>query len=136
MAHKKGGPSARHLTEVELELMAIVWQVGSVTVKDVINALPEGRSLAYTSVASVMKILEHKGFLACNKESTAHTYTTIVTKEEYGRDFVDHMVDNFFDGEPVALIQRLLDGRKLSLRDVHALEETLKHLSGKGKSKS
>jgi predicted transcriptional regulator len=136
MAHKKDGQSHRPLTEVELELMAIIWQLGAVTVKDVINALPEGRALAYTSVATVMKILEQKGYLACNKSSPAHTYSAIITKEEYERCFVDQMVDNLFGGEPVALIQRLLDGKKLSLQDVHTLEEKLKQLSGKRKENS
>jgi predicted transcriptional regulator len=133
MAHKKNGPAHRHLTEVELELMAIIWQVGVVTVKDVINALPKARALAYTSVATVMKILEQKKYLACNRNSSAHTYSALITKEEYERCFVDQVVDNLFGGEPVALIQRLLDGRNLSVRDVHALEETLKQLSKRRK---
>lgn len=135
MAHKKDGPAHRHLTEVELELMAIIWQIGTVTVKEVINALPKGRVLAYTSVATVMKILEQKNFLACNKDSSAHTYSALISKEEYERSFVDQMVDNLFGGEPIALIQRLLEGRKLSLQDVHALEVKIKELSESRKKK-
>src|SRR5271154_1336235 len=105
MAHKKGGSSNRLLTEVELELMTIIWQTGTVTVKDVVNALPEERALAYTSVATVMKILEQKGFLTCHKNSFSHTYTARVPKDEYERECVEHMVDNVFGGEPIALVQ-------------------------------
>src|SRR5262245_4147613 len=126
MAHKKGGPSRRLLTEVELELMTIIWQGGTVTVKDVVSALPGDRALAYTSVATVMKILEQKGFLACHKNSHSHTYTARVPKDAYERECVTHMVNNVFGGEPVALVQRLLDARNLSARDLESLEATLK----------
>jgi BlaI family transcriptional regulator, penicillinase repressor len=130
VAHKKGGPSSRLLTEVELELMTIIWRGGTVTVKDVMAALPEDRALAYTSVATVMKILEQKGFLVCQKDSHAHTYQARVPRDEYERQCVDHMVNNVFGGEPVALVQRLLDARDLSARDLQSLQAALKRLGG------
>lgn len=130
MAHKKGGPSSRLLTEVELELMTIIWRGGAVSVKEVVAALPEGRALAYTSVATVMKILEQKGFLACHKSSPAHTYTAQVEKDAYERQCLEHVVNNVFGGEPVALVQRLLDVRRLSARELQLLETTLKQLGG------
>jgi predicted transcriptional regulator len=136
MAHKKGGPSNRLLTEVELELMTIIWRGGGVTVKDVVAALPEGRALAYTSVATVMKILEQKGFLSCKKDAHAHSYTAQVRKDEYERECVDHMVNNVFGGEPVALVQRLLDARNLSVGDLQSLQAALKQLGAERKRES
>ena len=52
MAHKKGGPSSRLLTEVELELMTIIWRLGEVAVKDVVDALPEGTASSASAGAS------------------------------------------------------------------------------------
>lgn len=130
MAHKKGGSTSKLLTEVELELMSIIWRAGAVTVKEVVAGLPAHRQLAYTSVATVMKILEQKGFLVCQKDSHAHTYAALIAKEEYERECVDHMVNHVFDGEPVALVQRLLDAGNLSARDLQSLQATLKQLGG------
>ncbi|HEY0706619.1 MAG TPA: BlaI/MecI/CopY family transcriptional regulator, partial [Polyangia bacterium] len=57
----------KSLTEVELELMTILWQLGGGTVNEVMAALPEGRTLAYTSVSTILRILEQKGVLSAEK---------------------------------------------------------------------
>ena len=128
MARKKETPGARLLTDVELELMTIIWNQGRTTVKEVADALPRNRPLAYTSVASVMKILEHKGFLTCEKDSHAHTFSPLVEKAAYEESCLGHVVDNLFDGEPVALVQRLLTAKRLSAAERRAIEATLREL--------
>ena len=131
---KDEGPD-RLLTDVELELMTIIWALGAAAVKDVAAALPKSRRLAYTSVATVMKILEQKKFLRCEKASYAHVFTPIVSKDAYEASCLDHMVANVFDGEPVALVQRFLQAQKLSNDDLRAIEATLKDLAARNAEK-
>jgi predicted transcriptional regulator len=119
----------RLLTEVELELMTQIWRLGKATVKDVISHLPKERSLAYTTVATVMKVLEQKGYLECLKESYAHLFVPLVSKVSYEKSCLEHMVVNIFDGEPVALVQRLLDATSLRKDDIQKIQEALKNLS-------
>ena len=119
------------LTEVELELMNILWQLEKATVKEVLSELPKERNLAYTTVATVMKILEQKGFLKCQKESFAHTFTPSILKKDYEGTCLNHVVENVFDGQPVALVQRLLDAKSLRKDEVQAIEEALKKLAGR-----
>jgi predicted transcriptional regulator len=133
MVRKTQKPGARLLTDVELELMTIIWSQGKTTVKDVADALPRTRPLAYNSVATVMKILEQKGFLKCEKHSHAHTFSPLVAKAAYEESCLDHVVDNVFDGEPVALVQRLLTGKRLSAAELRAIEATLEELGSKAK---
>src|SRR5438067_695558 len=110
MARKKERSSPdRLLTEVELELMTIIWNIGNAAVKDVVAALPASRGLAYTSVATMMKILEQKAYLRCQKDAHAHRFVPLVSKTSYEGTCLDHVVKNVFDGEPVALVQRLLN---------------------------
>lgn len=118
----------RLLTEVELELMNIIWNLNKVTIKDVVSHLSKERPLAYTTVATVVKVLEQKGFLECQKNSYAHVFVPIVTKSDYESTCIDHMVTNVFDGEPAALVQRLLMAKKLQHDDIQAIEEALKQL--------
>lgn len=118
----------RLLTEVELELMNIIWALEKVTVKEVVAHLSKERPLAYTTVATVIKVLEQKGFLECQKNSYAHSFVPIVSKSDYENKCIDHMVAHVFDGEPVALVQRLLQANKLQHGDLQAIEEALKHL--------
>ena len=125
----------RLLTEVELELMTVIWSLEKATVKEVISHMSKDRSLAYTTVATVMKILEQKGFLTCHKDSHAHTFSPAVSKKSYESTCLDHVVTNVFDGEPVALVQRLLDVRKLSKSEIEAIKKSLQKLSASEKGR-
>ncbi|KTD56117.1 BlaI/MecI/CopY family transcriptional regulator [Legionella sainthelensi] len=131
MSPKKGPQTFtqdRLLTEVELELMNIIWSLNKVTIKEVVSHLSKERPLAYTTVATVVKVLEQKGFLECQKNSYAHIFVPTVTKAEYESRCIEHMVTNVFDGEPVALVQRLLMAKKLQDNDLYAIKEALKQL--------
>ncbi|WP_133138782.1 BlaI/MecI/CopY family transcriptional regulator [Legionella genomosp. 1] len=123
MAHE------RLLTEVELELMNIIWTLGNTTIKEVVSQLSTKRSLAYTTVATVFKVLEKKGFLKCEKSTHAHIFIPVVSKSDYESTCLDHVVTNVFDGEPLALVQRLLVANKLQQQDILAIEKALKQLS-------
>ena len=122
-------PHDRLLTDVELELMNIIWDLNKATVKEVVSHLPKERNLAYTTVATVMKVLEQKKFLVCQKNSFAHVFLPLVSKNEYESTCVDHMVTHVFDGEPVALLQRLLSVKQLREEEIQSIEDALKKLA-------
>lgn len=119
----------RLLTEVELEFMNTIWRLGCATVKDVVAHLPKNRKLAYTTAATVMKILHQKDYLKCQKDSFAHTFTPSVSKEQYEKSFLEHMLTHVFDNEPVALVQRLLGTTHLHKDEIQQIEEVLKKMS-------
>lgn len=131
MSPKRGSNIVVHqrlLTEVELELMTIIWGLNKATIKEIVSQLPQDRPLAYTTVATVVKVLEQKGFLGCQKNTYAHVFVPIVTKMEYENTCIEHMVTNVFDGEPVAMVQRLLMAKKLQQDDIQAIEKALQQL--------
>lgn len=125
----------RLLTEVELEFMTIVWRLGGATVKEVMKHLPENRNLAYTTAATVMKILNQKGYLECQRDSFAHTFIPIISKGEYENSYLQHTVTHVFDGEPVALVQRLLGTSQIHKDEILQIEEVLKKLLADKKKK-
>src|SRR5690242_526540 len=86
------------LTETELELMTILWRLEEGTVADVIAELPEERDLAYTSVSTILRILEQKNILKTRKEGRGHIYTPLIKKSEYETKTVKHVVERVFDG--------------------------------------
>ena len=110
------------LTEVELELMTILWKLGEGTVAAVIEALPPGRDLAYTSVSTVLRILEQKRWVTARKEGRGHVYVPRVPKEQYEEKAVRHVVDRVFDGGPVALVKQLLNAVNVSQSDLEELK--------------
>lgn len=119
------------LTETELELMTILWKLEEGSVSDVIEQLPKERTLAYTSVSTIMRILEQKGILKTRKEGRGHIYTPLLKKPEYEAKTVKHVVDRVFDGTPVALVRQLLDTVKLNESDLKELKKLIDQAGGK-----
>jgi predicted transcriptional regulator len=113
------------LTETELELMTILWKLGEGSVADVMSHLAKDRDLAYTSVSTILRILEQKGILKTRKEGRGHIYTPQVEKSEYEAKTVKHVVDRVFDGTPVALVRQLLDTMKLDAKDLQELKNLI-----------
>jgi predicted transcriptional regulator len=113
------------LTETELELMTILWRLGEGSVADVIALLPKARDLAYTSVSTIMRILEQKGILKTRKEGRGHIYTPQTKKTDYEAKTVKHVVDRVFDGTPVALVRQLLDSVDLNEGDLKELRKMI-----------
>lgn len=102
------------LTEVELELMSILWRLQESTVRGILAELPEGRKLAYTSASTIIRILEQKGVVQSRKEGKAHVYSPLIAKKDYENRTLDHMIESVFDGTPTALVRRLLTSKLTS----------------------
>src|SRR5262245_52644195 len=119
-------PPAKLLTEVELELMTALWQLGEGTVHDVLGTLPSTRKLAYTSVSTVLRILVGKGVLLSRKEGRGHVYVPRISKAEYEARSLRDMVQRVFDGAPDALVRRLLEVEALSDEELSAIRLLLR----------
>lgn len=122
---------SKMLTETELELMTILWKLNEGTVADVIAHLPKERDLAYTSVSTILRILEQKNVLKTRKEGRGHIYIPQLKKNEYEAKTVKHVVDRVFDGTPVALVRQLLDSVKLNESDLNELKKLIDQAGGR-----
>ena len=122
---------SRLLTETELELMTILWRLGEGSVADVIEQLPQERDLAYTSVSTILRILEQKRVLKTRKEGRGHIYVPQIKKSEYEVKTVKHVVDRVFDGTPIALVRQLLDAVKLNENDLKELRRLIDQAGGR-----
>jgi predicted transcriptional regulator len=119
-------PAKRLLTDMELELMTLLWQKGEGTVHDVLEMLPPSRKLAYTSVSTVLRILVGKGVLAVRKEGRGHVYVPRISKADYEATSLRHMVRRVFDGAPDALVRRLLETGDLDEQSLAAIRALLR----------
>ena len=122
------------LTEVELEFMNELWALGEGTVRDVLGRLPAERNLAYTSGATILRILEQKGFVKSRKEGKSFVYTPALAKDAYQSRSLAHLSRKLFDDTPASLVARLVDDDALTdeaLGQIRALvDRRLKHDDG------
>lgn len=119
------------LTETELELMGILWSLEEASVAQVINALPKERELAYTSVSTILRILEQKGVLKSRKEGRGHIYIPLLKKTDYEKRALKHVVDNVFEGTPVALVKRLLGSSTISSKELDDIKKLIEETQRK-----
>ena len=124
---------ARHktptLTEAELRLMKIVWEHDQATVNDVLAALSTGKSLAYNTILTTMRILEQKGYLRREKIGRSHVYRPLVSQRQARTKAMQQMVSSFFDGSPEQLMLSVLENERLTPEEI----ARLKKMIGKGK---
>lgn len=122
---------SRHLlTEVELEFMSELWTLGEASVRDVLASLPAERNLAYTSGATILRILEEKGFVESRKEGKSLIYTPLLAKDQYQTRSLQNLSRTLFDDTPATLVARLVDDAGLTeadLEEIRALVERRLH---------
>ena len=119
-------PKASELTERELEVMHVYWQVGEATVAAVRDELErQGRKLAYTTVATLVKILTEKGFLNQSNDQRPFTYIPMRSFEDVSGNLVMDLVHRVFGGSREQLLIRLMDQKKLSKKERELLQNIL-----------
>jgi predicted transcriptional regulator len=115
------------LTPVEHELMDILWKIGQGTVRHVMEHLSRERNLAYTSVSTILRILQQKKILTAKKIGRQHIYLPALSKEIFARHSVTKMVDQIFSGNSVELVSYLVGNKKLSHDEITAIQELLEN---------
>ena len=96
------------LTRTELQIMNAVWERGTATVKDVYGAMSRNKPTAYTTVLTLMGILEEKGALAHTKSGRAYVFRPVLSRRQATQNQVRDILARFFDGNPEKLIENLL----------------------------
>jgi BlaI family transcriptional regulator, penicillinase repressor len=111
------------LTGQELEIMKVVWERESVTVRDVYEALLERRKVAYTTVMTMMKILEQKKYLKKSQAERAYVYRPAQPKRQVIGAMVREFVNRVFNGSAEPLLVHLVEEHKLSQEDLAEIAE-------------
>ncbi len=112
------------LTEVELEFMSALWSLEQGSVRDILGALAPTRNLAYTSAATIMRILENKEFVTSTRDGKTFIYRPVLTKDTYQTRSLKNLSAKLFDDTPASLVARLVDDDELSaeaIEDIRAL---------------
>ena len=109
------------LTDAELEIMHVVWELDGGTVRQVHERLNQQRPLAYTTVMTMMNILEEKGHLTRCKEGRAYRYEPVRPKNQVISGMVDDFVGKVFEGSATPLILSLVKNKKIPKKDLQEI---------------
>lgn len=118
-------PKSDTLTTQELEIMKVIWPLGQATVREVYDALRERRTVAYTTVQTMMNILETKGHLKKQPGEKAQVYAPVRPQQAVVRTMVRDFVNRVFDGSARPLLVHLLKEKGLTGRERKELQRLL-----------
>ncbi len=112
------------LTKAEEDLMQLIWQLQRCTVKDLIDTLGQGE-IPHSTVASVVRILEKKGFVSHKAYGKTHEYFPVISKEAYAQQGLSLMLDKYFGNSPKKLVSFLVEKENLGLEELNELYKAL-----------
>ncbi len=110
-------------TDRELEALKVLWERGEATVRDVCDALNDrGATLAYTTVLSLLQVMEQKGLVSHRRDGKAYVYTPTIERESTFRDLASGFLDRVFDGAVDEYLVHALESRELKAAELDELE--------------
>jgi len=120
------------LTSREMDVMDVLWSRGSGTVSEVQDSLED--KLAYTTVLTVLRTLEQKGYVSHQAEGRAHRYHPLVDREDAQDSAIRRMTRKLFSGSPELLMTQLLSQRGLSDAELRRLRKLVDERLGEEES--
>ena len=121
----RGQRIEKPLTATELEMMNVIWRIGPCSVLQIVEQLRPERELAYTSVSTIVRILEQKGYVKHEEEGRVHRYFAAVKEDAARKSALQHLTGKLFKGSAELLFTHLVADRKLSKVQIERMRELL-----------
>src|SRR5882762_6987943 len=114
-----------HLTQRELDIMSVLWELGEATATEVRDKIDP--DLSYTSISSMIRTLELKGYVSHRRgEGKTHVYFPVIDAETAGESALKRVLDKIYGGSPIKLLAHLVDQKRLSEKELARMREILR----------
>ena len=114
----------KEITKAQEEILKAIWEIGNGAVTDVLEQLPDPKP-AYNTVATVIKVLERKGYVAHNTYGKTNVYFALVTKKEYADHILKEAFTGFFNSSLNQLVSPFIKNREISINELEELKKML-----------
>lgn len=118
--------SSRGPSNLEMQVLSLLWERGPCTVRQILEALPDGKARAYTTVLTVMQVMEKKGLLSHSSKGNTHVYAPKVSPKQTLGPLMRNLVRNLFGGSPAAAMQHLLSDNEVSREELSQLKDLIR----------
>jgi predicted transcriptional regulator len=113
------------LTDAEARVMAVLWQLRTATVGDVVAALAPERAVSYSTVQTILRILEDKAYVEHDKVARAFIYRPVVDERQARSRALRHLVGRLFNGSPSLLVMNVLHDEELAPDELQRLKRLI-----------
>jgi len=118
-------------SDSELEIMQVLWEMGSLTVREVNDLLNHERRIGYTTTLKIMQIMTEKKMLTRDTGQRSHVYSPTLNPEEVQINILDHVIKTAFRGNTSTLVLRALGNRKASAREMAEIKALIEEMENK-----
>ena len=112
-------------TDTELEILQVLWKLGPSSVREVLDALPRGRRIGYTTVLKLLQIMHGKGLVHRDESERRHVYRAAQSEDQAQRSLVREVIQRVFAGSASRLVQQALSGRRTTREELAAIRALL-----------
>lgn len=112
-------------SDLELQVLSVLWRTGPATVRQVLDDMPDGKKRSYTTILSVLQVLESKKLVTHTSEGRAHVYKPKVTRKQVIGPLLRNMVTKFFGGSTTEAVQHLLNETSVDDDELAAIRTLL-----------
>jgi predicted transcriptional regulator len=125
--------TTRPPTPAELEILGVLWKRGASTVREVQEALDEGRPTGYTTVLKLLQIMTEKQLVSRDERARAHVYVARLPEAHTQRQLVSDLLDRAFGGSAMKLVMHALSAKKTSPDEIARIRRMLDDIEGGGR---
>ena len=122
-------------TESEMEILQVLWELGSSSVREVHQVLSETKDSGYTTTLKLMQIMYEKGLLNRNDEAKSHIYSSAIKKESVQKQVVSKMINGLFKGSPAKLVMHALGNHRASKEEILEIKNYLDQMESDAAAK-
>ncbi len=115
----------KEITKAQEEILRILWELNDGAVSDIIKKLPDPKP-AYTTIATVIKVLEKKGYVSHKKYGKTYVYFPVVSKKEYAHHIVNNSFKGLFNNSFSQIMSFFVKNENLSLNELEELKQLVK----------
>jgi predicted transcriptional regulator len=116
------------LSDLELQIMNVLWERGPSTVREVLDTLPQRPKPTYTTVLTIMRIMQGKGYVTRSENARAHVYQARLSERPIKENLLRNLVQRAFRGSAEAVVVRLLERKELSREELARLKKMIEQI--------
>lgn len=121
-------------TTSELEILNVLWEKESATVREVFEVISATKPVTYTTILKLMQIMTEKGLVERDEESKAHLYRAKIAQTETQKGIVNDLLEKVFRGSAMELMQHILESKKTSLAEMKEIRKMIERAEKEAKN--